>query len=504
MAPPNINLASTLENCGTNSLKNSVALASIVADNDADHFNIPRSELFKNDLCIQDGDGLFPPGQNGVGNAWTNCNNPKQVNYITPTSTTHPSYMDAVCESYNDKYPWIESVRRWQHTDYRCYMDAAWIRIPARNGPGRYQIHYLWSSYRDTIDVDVQPASNPVDKLEVYGNVTATPVYAIADHCMFEDAKGGWNDHLGQCNAIVTTPQQCEQRCNRVGGACVGFAVMPLNGPKPFTTETQIPWDTDYCQKSYITKNIPPNTNAMICYTVGGFRDDMNGASPPWTMYTDPRDVGFYSTCYVKKKPNYFHYPINPPVLLDDNVRRYRFGDQCLPCQDRSLKSTVANPVDWRLGECVDCDKYPQSVPRVVAPAVAPAWQSEVPPPAGVGTGFFKTNSSCSKCVKWIAAPGAEFAFDDECRLLTSMDPECTEFVAFSASRAQAEIDYGFWSYFNASLPLDYDNGFSNCACWKKSCCGAVPTVGSPSGYFTKSPYVAGNFKVHKITKTVA
>lgn len=450
---------------------NSDTFLRIVPPDDPAWWN--RSCLFPHTICNQTGVGFLPnPGK------CMNCRDVAQVQFLPAMI-----YQDARCSYYNPKYPWMLHVVRFQHNNYGQDVDAAQMYFPAGISAGRYQLHYLWSSYRDTIDVDVTTAGTVTNP---YGAASNNTPYAIADHCMYEDATG-WT---GNCVQIVTTPEQCLQGCANT--YCFGVQVIPLNGVPPFPANSQIPWmqNPGHCNRSWFT-NAP--ANAFICYEINSYRDSANGALTPWTFFNDPDDIGFYGTCYIKESPRTFDFPLNPAIIANPADNPYQYGWACISCGDRGLQGSLQNAVDWHpTRNCVDCDTYFVTQWRTLGVTV-PSWTL-------FGAGFFGVaNKNCSSCIKWLSPMGSPYAMQDECAYLAANDPQCTSYVAYSDTQTQHCIgNYGF-------LYSDMTNMYwKTCACWKQNCCTnatnpTAPPILDPSA--SQAGYASG-YSVYTINNS--
>jgi hypothetical protein len=77
---------------------------------------------------------------------------------------------DLRAEYFSAKYPWIESVHRFQvsvtQTVFANTYHSASFRIPARKGPGNYMLHWAWSGYYDVIDVSL--SSRPAHSASLF------------------------------------------------------------------------------------------------------------------------------------------------------------------------------------------------------------------------------------------------------------------------------------------------------------------------------------------------
>ena len=324
---------------------------------------------------------------------------------------------DRRCSYENSSFPWIETIHRYQHHDVSTAFATALMRIEARKGPGRYQVHYKWASYCDVIDVDVKantvaaPYGVPINASDLE--------YDIAHHCWFEKPRV-----VGQCLEVVTTPQQCQAICS-AHSACKAFQMLPLQLDSSqgksfglFPERSYIPWGlNDLCDKSQFAK--APKSGSMICFPIYQFQNDLNSARPLWSFTDDPDHQGFYGTCYIKPRAVSFATFTQVDV---DAMDKFRFQSKCVPCDNIGQNLTAPR---WgpQQNFCTDCKKTPASPKQL--PAV-PAWKF-------FASGTFNQSGSAH----WLSPAGSPFAFADECAILAKRDPTCSKYVMYSDYRAR-------------------------------------------------------------------
>lgn len=372
----------------------------------------------------------------------SNCVN--LTNYTGPDATLaqyKPAHMlnDRSCSYVNATNPWIIAIYRFSHQEVSTTFATALLQFPAGTKPGRYQVHYKWSSYCDVMDVDVQPNSVTLP----YGtNNPGSSNYDVAQHCWFDKPR-----IVGDCYEVVTTPRQCQAICT-ANPSCQGFQLLPLQMDKTlgdslglFPEKSYIPWafqgiysvgNNTFCDKSKFTN---AKAGSYVCYPVTQFQDDFTSSRPLWSLTEDPNHQGFYGTCYIKSR-NVTFLPLAANVT-DDNMTDFRFGSKCIPCDN--IGQDLTNP-RWgpQLNFCTDCTK--QSVPARKGPTV-PTWT-------------WRANGTFVSPVKWLSPLGTPYAFADECALLASRDPSCSKFVMFSDYRTMRLSSQPTTTNINATFKL--------------------------------------------------
>lgn len=481
IAPPNLNISSDFKNPAFATPRPVEVFQEIVGKGHPDYWGPrPRAPAFVRDVCERMPTPEFAMyyRTTATGVNTSNCD-AAQVKYLE-TLTANDA---ALCYN-NPKYPWLLCAHKYGHNDYTPDQDAVIVKFPASTRPGRYLIHWIWQGYYDVMDVHVVDSS--ADVVAPYGRGRPGPApFTPVDHCIFEDARGT----VGDCIEIVTTARQCQAMCANLG-ACRAYAILPIRGPAPYTTSTQIPWGTAGCNAT-LWKNVPANT--YLCYLVSSFRLDQNGVLTPYTIIHDPDDIGFYGTCYLREPAKDFDLPIPPGLAPDPSDIPFAFGDTCIECSDRYAKASDANFVDWRFRQsCLDCDLY-----------LDPPRTRTVPSPVStlVGAGFFnRTAHTCGapgQCLKWLSPLGSPYAFEDECKVLADRDPECSAFYAFSPSQATAASSRSMGSA--GWVDSDFtQNRFRSCACWKVDACCGTPSRDVGMRDALQSGVAIGNYSVYR------
>lgn len=323
------------------------------------------------------------------------------------------------------KYPWIEAVH--VYSNIASEVDMIQLTVPARKGAGRYIIHYIWSSYRDIYDIDVHtpptPGSLVANPYGVFAS-SANVVYMQFDHCIFEGVQ-----YLDQCWEAPTDAELARIKCTS-DPSCKAYALVPIKTLPPWDNYTQLPFYTSAdginpgCNRTELLGKAPPD--GMASYTITYFREFDNGAAPPWTIITDPDNIGFYSTCYAKLSPLQYDLAITSLGPTPQVAIPYRFGNKCIPCEDRGMNLT--NGPRWRVADyCVDCDKEPANTKRNTnkIPAIA----TRTPDVA------FNTDTNCQNeakpgpCtqIKWITLGGSAWMYERECYAKVATTAGCSK-----------------------------------------------------------------------------
>jgi len=259
---------------------------------------------------------------------------------------------------------------------------------------------------------------------------------------------------------------------------CLAYAMVPIRTLSPWVDYTQLPFMTGVpatinsgCNQSeLLSKTLP---DGMASYTVQYYRNFDNGAAPPWTVITDPENIGWYSTCYVKLSPLQFDLPVTSLPIPSASDMPYRFGDSCIPCQDRGMNLT--NGPRWRVADyCVDCDAEPVTQKRST---------NLIPPIATfMAATAFNASFQCQQqghegaCaqVLWITLGGSAWRWEQDCFAKVATTPGCSK--------------YGAW--FNGNFDFRYVSDWyyrefqagKNCMCWLASA-GTVSTVPDTTGW---------------------
>jgi len=288
------------------------------------------------------------------------------------------------------KYPWIISAANLRvPAHWPDEYDIATFRFPTGLDAGNYIAHFYWGGYRDCTDVHLMagaPVANPWG-LKQSANLSST--FARLDHCEYTHVL----NPSTRCKIMPgVNASQCLSDCLKLDGTygCTGVqAVLKTNpaGTLPYTPNypTQLytqnasapvvfpPLETGPCDSRTIQKRAPcpnmtPNCNATdvagpagsyICYGLTPYRDQDFQVAEDYTINTDPKQPGFYSTCWVRLAPGGF-LPGYPQPLK--RAPLWRVGQQCLSCDwIRDTLPTFSQnlAIPWANGlttDCRDCD----------------------------------------------------------------------------------------------------------------------------------------------------
>jgi hypothetical protein len=300
-----------------------------------------------------------------------------------PAATTNG---DKRAQYHSDKYPWIISVHKFGiPAHWPDEYDLATFSFPNVVEPGNYIAHWKWGGYRDCTDVNIQAqatVSNPWGLVQS-ANLSAT--FARLEHCEFTNVLNPSTN----CRVMTgANASQCLTDCLKLDGTfgCTGVqAVLKTNpaGTLPYTPNfpykkyTRIqsafdvfppleigPCDSRTIHKRRTCPDIEPMcddtaiagpADSYICYGLTPYRDQDFQVAEDYVISTDPRDPGFYSTCWVRLAPGGF-LPYPPPATP---APVWRVGEQCLSCDwlantlPTFPKSSSAPP--WGLGLTTDC-----------------------------------------------------------------------------------------------------------------------------------------------------
>lgn len=514
VTPPNFNIS--WNQMIVTSRAPSTIFDSVANLGDADYFNRDQDLEWNSSIKGSCGGG----GPQYIATTAAACSNKTlQVRYQQQWSAN-----DMRCAYASTKYPWIEEVARYAHPTFTPLAATAAFKIAGRKGPGRYQMHWLWAAFRDTVDIDLRPQAEVVLRpWGVKGPANVLRKYGKADHCFFENAV----TFGSSCIAVPpedTVGAQCRAKCD-ASTTCRGYALVPLSSPDDprvrFHEESPIPWNGSTYQTAslkFATRNnpnclrdqfvgLPPET--LVCYTVTTFQDDRAGTLLPWKFDYDTESSGFYSTCFVKSRNVDFEYSVSAPVPPNDPAP-FRFGATCVPCEDYNANSTSVVDNRWRVtGMCSDCVKFP----RPARAAVATVQNSS----ANLA---FDGGALCSGklCYKWLSPAGSPIAYTEpECSSLVKGDVACSSTMMFASTRALVTAaatctdkscpsgnvlsavvaKFGAWSRDDLVNKV-----YRNCACWLNS--SGTPVLAAPSttGFLNATGYLNGswsNFKVYRV-----
>lgn len=426
---------------------------------------------------------------NSTGNISTQYRASYQLRYATSKRTT-----DARCAYSNSNYSYIRSAHRFFHPNIVGNNDAAMMTIGLPgdgSAAGRYILWYYWSGYRDNIDIDVVNPNNPVIKAQLipdlkypnlftttlpYGKPSTVANFDRLDHCIFEDPKA----YYGSCVQVLPgklADSQCQDICSK-DTTCLGYMLVPFSQSNlAFPDSTPIPWriKTNMSLPTNIATNPVidnPKCNKasfspgqQVCVMINRFNSDDNGGPVPYTFFTDMSDIGFYSTCFLRRPAFTFAHPITP---LSSSIGPFRFNDKCIPCEDRQLTKVFP---DWKQAStCYDCDLEDplNALPFRNSTEPARPWATAM---AYNGSKLMFNDSAInsaypsgqSSALKILAVAGSLQASDFECRYLMGMDASCSSYAYVVPFTAPTK---GIWiTAVNASVAM----AKANCVCLLKA-----------------------------------
>lgn len=445
---------------------------------------------------------------------------------------------DKRCKYTNPNFTWIEEVAKFYHPTFTPLAATAAFNISGLSGPGRYQLHWLWAAFRDTMDIDVRPRNETVvRRYGTRGNASADArKYGTADHCIFENAQA----FTGACIAVPPFDpigQQCRTKCD-LTSTCKGYALVPLSSANDnrilFHEESPIPWNGSVYQKQDGTlgirsnpyclrdqfEGLPPET--LVCYLITQYRDDNAGSLLPWIVNYDTFSSTFYSTCFVKARLWNFEY--NVSKAPDIEPAPFRFGRACIPCEDYNASSTSVVDRVWRtVDQCVDCSRFPSATLRAIAkPPVLAQITATVATALNSNATFISFNGAVScngkPCYKWLSPAGSPHATSSECAFFAKKDAECLSVgnpitVMFAGGRTSSTTlvitgipgsQFGNWN--QSSLG---NVKFRNCACWLKSSYDTFPdgpqySLSNTTGWLNATGIITSNsgwnnFKIYTV-----
>lgn len=307
-----------------------------------------------------------------------------ETNYGLLRYTSKVNQNDTYAEYYNPKYPWIEAVWKYYNVGDGDSEDAIAMTIPARNGPGRYQVQWLWRGFYDNIDVDVQPTGTIVPSK--YGRPGADAMYAKVHHCVYENPK-----EVGNCIQVVHNTSQCADYCDNVP-KCIGYQLLPLQNPSNFfPLDGPLPTSLAACNNDNFQRDavLGQDPSAMVCYAILQPRFDTTFTSPPFTLYNDPNNIGFYGTCYHKTTSRVFDLPLMGGKLPVPTPKENRFLNKCVPC--KYLTEMDFETPRWQLNDTCQFCGVVKSTPKITSYEATLAEFKVLPT---VQAGFFRCDAN--------------------------------------------------------------------------------------------------------------
>jgi hypothetical protein len=403
--------------------------------------DIPRTNVVNfYEKFIPKGDPAYiarPPEFGGRVGGQTNVheNNTWQVSYW-PSNRTR----DIRVEYKSDKYPWIESVARFELTSLQPVRpDVANFVIPGRDGAGRYIVQWLWTGYRDCIDVDFKPAV--VD--QVYGFRYNASTFKRIDHCMFKN-------HFQEARfytEMVGDMSACLKQCEKDTFNCYGVNVVPLKAPPGVYPKFKMSpmqkyqyfypnvygadfyniWNETIFNSNRDKLMANPTSDKYLCYGITPL-SIISGTEEEFTTTNDPEDPIYYSTCYYKLNSNMFDDYLNKQSAEMDVV--WRSNGKCIDCASKKKFSNPNIPPVWKTADiCVNCDHEPAAAPK---PATNQPVLVEMNAACdGTAAAYQRaSHSNCTAdvtCVKELMLLRNTLMNTnvEECRYMAANDPEC-------------------------------------------------------------------------------
>lgn len=286
------------------------------------------------------------------------------------------------------KYPGIIAVHKFRIPNHwPDEYDVATFRFPLGLAPGNYIAHFKWGGYRDCTDVHIANMATPVANPWGLTNATDGLKFVRLDHCEYTFVR----NPTTRCTAMVAgNASKCLADClSKSIGTCSGVQGVRRTNPsgtlpyvpnyptKLYTYNTSgdgvfPPPEFGPCDSRTIKKRFPcpalqPLCNQTeidafpsnyLCYGLNPYRDQDFQTTDDYVISTDPRDPGFYSTCWVRLAPGGFlpsPAPVTPPPV-------WRVGKKCLDCNWLATKypsyplSTAPNWEEAFTTECSDCN----------------------------------------------------------------------------------------------------------------------------------------------------
>jgi len=378
---------------------------------------------------------------------------------------------DKRCSYFNPTLPYIIAVHRFVQVE--TVMSRAGDRDIARftielspthkangYGSGQYILQYLWRGYFDCADVDLFPASIPINTSLIGGRPIRSdePQWNKVDHCQFEEVQGLQTG----CYEVTTTADRCLSNC-LAQMDCGGVNVVPMWLPRTvyprFSDRVAIPWDNDNQWRGCMQQDFAElSRDARVCY--GLVPRQPNNTHASYSVTDDPEDPVFYATCFVKKPQWTFDLSLNTSgVAVAPIPPAWAFADKCVDCMEwKSSQVTNIIPT-WNLPEtCVNCETAAlPPIPDFPGSLISRGSKCDGSYDGKTIWNFHNVSSACAKkrCVKTLSLVGVNDIRADECIAKARADPECSEFVQY-----QGNVKLNWWEQ-------------TGCECFvKDSCCG--------------------------------
>jgi len=282
---------------------------------------------------------------------------------------------DTRVEYYNENYPWIESVHKFQlfyrgdglQPGIAQEYDAAKFSITGNKGSGRYVVQYLWNGYADMLQVDLYPHETN----DIYG-YTAGSLLVKKEHCFFPnyELKEIYYVQANMPYALDTCVAACEE-----SGSCQALNIVPITprGDTNLMYDTYFPWHLDGVEQPEIPDWIDAERD-FVC-TLIKVEDPIDPAFNPTVEFqyyesADPQDPIFYSACYVGIEQKAFDNNGDCPICEEEYEtlraggagteveKPWKFEDFCVKCENFALMAQPNTAILWETsqGDCRKCD----------------------------------------------------------------------------------------------------------------------------------------------------
>jgi hypothetical protein len=276
------------------------------------------------------------------------------------------------------KYPWLLFAAKYKHVYKRPQdYDVAQLMLPAdRFAAGSYVMQFQWRGYYDCFDIVLAPGSSGGDGGSGTSPPPPPPVvvkeqqWVKTEHCAYPSGSFEFKNNKKYKCAVVPANgdvSQCITNCNALNG-CNAINIVPVTNPPlvRFQDDVNVPYTKKACKMSTIASAAAKvGSGALVCY--GFAAPDTPDVGEAFAVSDDPRDAVFYSTCYSKVEVT----RVVSSNAGDDDARgdpdppaplpaKWRFGDQCVACEDAWANSASALPLmrapTWTIAEeCRRC-----------------------------------------------------------------------------------------------------------------------------------------------------
>jgi len=316
--------------------------------------------------------------------------------------------------------------------------DVAHFWIPGYSGFGRYLVQYVWSGYRDVVDVDFLPQN----VTNVYGVPSNTTRWRRIDHCLFNNPRS-----IFDFTEVLSDADYCLNKCSsRTATSCWGVNVVPIMAPDTayiftqpsdanwlypsiYGTDIYVPWNYTVLNTTRGQFLANPSPNKYMCFSV--MPADFTDTTDEYVVSKDPDDPVFYSTCYYRYRGNVFPGytdSVDPTITPGP----WRFGLHCLDCVSQATNEVPDIVPVWKVvDKCINCDLEPVN-PLIPTPPVGVVVENGVRCDGLAGSWSrlnhhnCSTNSSCSIQLVPIGRTTSTNLTLSECYELIARNPNCS------------------------------------------------------------------------------